>query len=346
MKHPIKEALKTHFLRYRKMTPQDTVKLIYQSEFGPGHLITDEKYVRARLIAELEDTARDESIPSVELIGGEACRINLASLPTGLSADTLFRIFVMSASMFSGSERSFESKLYEVYSLIEEKYAPFSRYEYSEYIKKYMTEGGGAVRHSLYYNALYRPAYRVIHVSFLPLLPLLAEIDRLIAAGDASFTVKIDGRCGSGKTTLASMLQSIYGCGVVHADDFYPVRGTRAPLDFERLNLEVRDLISGKADSYGAFDCSVQAVTHRVAASREPFLIVEGSYSLHPNVRFGDISVFVTVDGEEQLRRIEKRSPDKLDAFRTRWIPAEEAYFAEHGTAENCDFVIDTNKFS
>lgn len=342
MKYPIKEALKTHFLRYRKMTPQDTVKLIYQSEFGPGHLISDEKYARTRLISETADTPRDESIPTVEHIGGEACRLNLASLPKGLSADTVLRIFVLSAEMFSGNERSFESKLYEVYSLIEEKYAPFSRYEYSEYLKKYLTSGGGAVHHSVYYNALYRPAYRVIHSSFVPLLPLLAEIDIRLASG-APFTVRIDGRCGSGKTTLAETLRLIYGCGIVHADDFYPVKGTDAPLDFERINAEVGAIASGESDSYGAFDCSWQTVTHRVAASRDPFLTVEGSYTLHPIINFGDLSVFVTVSPETQLSRIEKRSPDMLDTFRTRWIPAEEHYFAEYGTAENCDFIIDTN---
>ncbi len=341
MKYQITDALKAHFLRYRKMTPQDTVKLIYQSEFGPGHLITNENYAFERLKTELEDTVCDNSIPTVEAIGGDACRINLASVPSGLSVKTLTRIFMLSAEMFSGNAHSFESKLSEVYSLIDEKYASFSRHEYSEYLKKYFKSGAGAVHHSLYYNALYRPAYRVVQASFVPLLPLLTEIDGKIAANER-FTLKIDGRCGAGKSTLAETLRRIYGCGVVHADDFYPSAGSDSPLDFERMANEINDILSGKSDFYNAFDCSKQALTERISVDRVPFLTVEGSYSLHPHLKLDGISVFVTVSPELQLKRLEKRSPDKLEAFKTRWIPAEERYFAEFGTAENCDFTVDT----
>ncbi len=345
MKHQITDALKTHFLRYRKMTPQDTVKLIYQSEFGPGHLITNENYAFERLKAELEDTMRDESLPTVESIGGDACRINLASLPADLSVKTLTRIFTMSAEMFSGNANSFESKLSEVYSLIDEKYAPFSRYEYSEYLKKYFESGAGAVHHSIYYNAMYRPAYRVIHASFAPILPLLTEIDRRISANERFFTLKIDGRCGAGKSTLADTLHRIYGCGIVHADDFYPPRGSDLPLDFERMNREINDILSKKVDFYNAFDCTKQAITNQIHVDRDPFLIVEGSYSLHPSLKIDGISVFVTVTPELQLKRLEKRSPDKIKAFKEQWIPAEERYFTEFGTAENCDLTIDTTDF-
>ncbi len=343
MKYTLKEALKEHFLRYPKMTPQDAVKLVFQSEFGGGHLIINESYVRERLISEISDTLCDERIPTVEYLGGDACRINLANLPSGLSSETLLRIFIVSAEMFSGTEHAFESKLYEVYDLIDEKYAKFSRFEYASYIEKYLSEGGGAVRHSLYYNAAYRPAYRVIHVAFVPLLPLLSEIDRRISRGEKP-TVRIDGRCGSGKTTIASLIERIYGCGVVHTDDFYPVWGsTDEPLEFDRLCSEVSDIISGKSSSYGVFDCSVQSVTHEKTAKNDPFLCVEGSYSTHPKIDFGDISVFVTVGQDTQLSRIASRDPDKLEAFRTRWIPNEERYFAENSTEEKCDFVIKTN---
>ena len=34
-------VLKEHLDRYPKMQPQDVVKLLYQGEFGPGHMIKD-----------------------------------------------------------------------------------------------------------------------------------------------------------------------------------------------------------------------------------------------------------------------------------------------------------------
>ncbi len=343
MKITLHETLKAHFLRYPKMTPQDAVKLIFQSEFGGGHLITNEAYAQARLVSELADTPRDEKIPTLEPLGTSAYRINLANLPEGLSVDTLLNVFIASAELFSGTQKAFESKLYEVYELIEEKYAKFSRYDYASYLEKYLSSGGGAVHHSIYYNSAYRPAYRVIHGSFVPLLPLLSELDTRIAHGERP-TLVIDGRCGSGKTTLSRTLERIYGCGVVHADDFYPEWGTSdSPLDFDRLNREVGAILRGERTSYGVFDCSEQRITHEKAIKNVPFLCVEGSYSSHPSVDFGDVSVFVTVDSDVQLERIEARCPEKLDDFRTRWIPREEAYFEANATSQSCDFIIDTS---
>ena len=43
------DILLFHFARYPKMTPQAAVKLLYQSAFGPGHLIRDEGIYSARL---------------------------------------------------------------------------------------------------------------------------------------------------------------------------------------------------------------------------------------------------------------------------------------------------------
>ena len=50
------DILLSHFVRYPQMTPQDAVKLLYQSAFGPGHLIRDEGMARARLAEELAAT--------------------------------------------------------------------------------------------------------------------------------------------------------------------------------------------------------------------------------------------------------------------------------------------------
>ena len=39
----IKDVCLEHAKRYVKMQPQDAVKLVFQSEFGGGHLISDEQ---------------------------------------------------------------------------------------------------------------------------------------------------------------------------------------------------------------------------------------------------------------------------------------------------------------
>jgi len=53
---------------------------------------------------------------------------------------------------------------------------------------------------------------------------LLASQERVIVA--------IDGRCGSGKTTLAALIAKEFDCSVFHMDDFFLPPGLRTP---ERL---------------------------------------------------------------------------------------------------------------
>ncbi len=344
----ITEVLKSHFLKYRKMTPQDTVKLIFQSEFGGGHLITDEKYVLERLKKETLETVRDESIPMTEYLGDDAYRINLASLPTSLSPETLAKIFAESAVRFHGKEERFSSKLNEVIPLISEKYTSFSEYDYIKYLEEYYKNGGGAVRHSFIYSLEYKPAYRVIHADFVPFIELFARIDEALSANSVR-VIKLDGRCGSGKTTLGGLISSVYGCGVIHADDFYVPRNRRDAtddnLDFERMSCEINSILSGDTDRYGRFDCSEQRITENIPVKTEPFILVEGSYSLHEKLSVPSfLKIFLTISPEEQIARIEKRDPDSVTAFREKWIPLEEEYFTKFDVSKTADIVIDTSK--
>ena len=78
--------------------------------------------------------------------------------------------------------------------------------------------------------------------------------------------IAIDGKCTSGKTTLADKLAEIYECNVFHMDDFFLHPEQRTPerfsqiggnVDYERFQEEVLlPLKSGKAFYYRPFDCS------------------------------------------------------------------------------------------
>ena len=63
--------------------------------------------------------------------------------------------------------------------------------------------------------------------------------------------IAIDGKCASGKTTLAYYIQSIYECNLFHMDDFFlreeqkseeRVREIGGNIDYERFKVEVIDL--------------------------------------------------------------------------------------------------------
>ena len=90
------------------------------------------------------------------------------------------------------------------------------------------------------------------------------RIDELLTQEDM-VVVAIDGKCASGKTTLASRLAEIYDCNVFHMDDFFLQRSQRTPerlaqiggnVDYERFQEEVLlPLRFRRAFSYRPFDC-------------------------------------------------------------------------------------------
>lgn len=173
-------------------------------------------------------------------------------------------------------------------------------------------------------------------------------------AGKATcFAIRIDGRCGSGKTTLAGRLAALLPeAQVIAMDDFFLPMPERTPerkaqpgwnTHYERFNREVAaPFAAGEQIRYGVYDCHAGRMTRTVVVPPCRFLIVEGSYALHPAILpFGDLSVFVTVSPDEQMRRITARQPRLAKRFAEEWIPLEEAYFSAFRIAENADFLIE-----
>lgn len=174
-----------------------------------------------------------------------------------------------------------------------------------------------------------------------------------IGKHEKPLTVAIDGRCAAGKTTLAEHLRELIGCNVIHADSFFlrPEQRTAERLnepggniDYERLLAEVIEpLQCKKAFSYRSFSCKTQRLVEKVHVEPKEVTIVEGSYSCHPLLwKYYGLRVFLTVDLEEQLKRIERRNgANALTVFRERWIPLEEKYFTVLQIAERCDCIFD-----
>lgn len=166
----------------------------------------------------------------------------------------------------------------------------------------------------------------------------------------------IDGRCASGKSTLAARLADAWDASLFHMDDFYlqPAQRTAERLaepggnvDRERFLEEVLlPLTEGKPITYRRFDCHSFSFDPEQIIHPKPIAIVEGSYSCHPALRgFYDVRIFLDIDPETQMQRILKRNgPECADRFRTRWIPLEETYFRECRIRENCEYdYTDTN---
>ncbi|WP_369283803.1 uridine kinase [Oscillibacter sp. GMB15532] len=181
-----------------------------------------------------------------------------------------------------------------------------------------------------------------------------SEIRRLLQR-KRPVLVAIDGRCAAGKTTLAEELRELFGGGVVHMDHFFlrPEQRTEERLntpggnvDRERVLQEVLLPLSREEPiSYRPYDCRTQALKEAVQVVAGSVTVIEGAYACHPSLReYYDLKVFLTVEREEQLRRIQRRNgPEAAVQFRERWIPLEERYFAACGVANCCDLRFETH---
>ena len=164
----------------------------------------------------------------------------------------------------------------------------------------------------------------------------------------------LDGRCGSGKTTLANALAQQFPASVVlRTDDFYLPPAQRAHgweqtpcanMDLARLRDEaLRPAYAGQPVQYRAYSCREGAYQPAQELPAQPLVILEGSYSHHPLLTgYETLRVFVTCSKEEQTRRLQEREGERYANFAARWIPLEEGYFAKYQIAENADFVVDT----
>jgi hypothetical protein len=343
-----------HGKQYPLMEPQDAVKLLYQHEFGGGHLVREPEKALEFLEQEWSGLREEEKrkYPSTEAIGNGYARLYLSAVEgESLCLSHICRMFIASSKEKRGSMEAFLRKLDGLPSLAEKGVFPFSSEAAEAYVKEYRAAGCPMVSHSQNYRKAYHPAYRVIDSRYIPLLPVIRAVDSLLQR-KGRVVMAIDGRAASGKSTAAELLAHIYEAAVIHMDDFFlPLelrteerfREPGGNVHYERFKTEVlKPLEAGKGFSYRIFDCGICQFRGERFVKPASLTIVEGSYSTHPY--FGapyDLTVFFTVNPQEQKHRICLRNGEEMYAmFRDRWIPLEEAYFSACAIPDRCSLLV------
>ena len=143
------------------MQPTDAVKLIYQNEFGGGHLIRDEEACLNYLRREYADLEKDPTAPMYEDIGNGIVRVNLAAVREE-DLEQLGKAFIDSAAKHKGTLDSFLNKLEVLQTLTSEGVFAFDLDALNAYLSEYKAAGYLAVSHSPEYRQTYKPAYRII----------------------------------------------------------------------------------------------------------------------------------------------------------------------------------------
>lgn len=187
------------------------------------------------------------------------------------------------------------------------------------------------------------------------------QLDQLLEAlapklqDDSPFILAIDGRCASGKTTLAQMLQQVTGASIIHLDDFFLRPEQRTPerlaspgenIDWERIICEVlKPLNNGESYHYRPFDCHTMDFKPADILQPAHLTVLEGSYSCNDHLwAYSDYHVFMKVSPEIQLQRICTRNgEDGAAVFRDKWIPLEERYFQMAQHEKRCELVLYTD---
>lgn len=188
------------------------------------------------------------------------------------------------------------------------------------------------------------------------LQPILSRLDALSATQDAHRRLLvIDGPCGSGKTTLATQLTDFLNtcapdtAALLHMDDFFLPHALKTPerlaipggnVDLERLCTEVlMPFATQQPIAYRRYLCHEDAFSPVISVPDSPWLILEGSYSLLPEIRqHASLCVFLTVSSAcQQERLLQRVGAERLEVFNRRWIPLENAYFkAYHLPDSDC----------
>lgn len=165
----MKSILLAHARNYPLMEPADAVKLLYQSEFGGGHLIQDKTACLDYLFREYDTVCQRQDAPLFEDIGNNMVRVNLDALDAhGIRIPELGDAFIRSAALCTGTMVSFREKLHLLTELTETGQMPFSPDALKNYLREYETIGFPPVSHSDTYRRAYHPAYRVVCEHCLP----------------------------------------------------------------------------------------------------------------------------------------------------------------------------------
>ena len=328
---------------------RDYCKLLYQSEFGAGHMAADPETRLARLRAECATAGVSRGEAPFTDVGGGLLRLHLRALPAlKVRLETVSGLFAQACAP-RGSIAGLEKKL----AMLRENAAGIGPDGGSRRGgDRPLARGGlsGAVAFADLSRALpSRLSPRACGGKAL-FAPVSGQWTRCLQERGGA-RVAIDGNSGAGKSTLGALLAAVYGGNLYHMDDFFPATGAQDGAAAGRTRRQCgqgalfqAEVLShlGAPFSYRPWRCHPGAFAAPVAASPRAVEIVEGVYSLHPDLRAAyDLRVFLAIAPRAQAERIRARSGEAmLKRFVAEWIPLENVYFDRLGVRDCCQLVF------
>ncbi len=170
--------------------------------------------------------------------------------------------------------------------------------------------------------------------------------------------VAIDGRSGTGKSTLAEYIAREVGATVIDQDDIYsggsledwrkltPSEKVDRVIDWRCVRAEVLEpLRAGKVATWHPFDWETMAGRSAISISAEPSPIVmlDGAYSSRRELAdLIDLSILVVLPEAERQRRLQLREGEEFfSEWQAVWDEAEAHYFGVLRPPHLFDIVIE-----
>ena len=322
--------IKYHLNKYKEMSTQDIVKLLYQNHFGPGHFIENKNSVINYYTNELKASNINSNENLYEHIGNNFIRLNIFPYNNMFNNDNIINFFYES-SLFDFNNN--ELKLSFINNL---KNIPndgfLDSYQYAN------------VHHTIKYNQLYMPHYRVINTKFLTLEMKTKQLQNYIDSHKEFTIFALEGKCASGKTTIANNLINV---SIIDVDDFFLKQDKKTPsrlnevggnIDYD-LYLEcIKKIKPNQTITYTIFDCMSQTYKEKTIEIKNNVLLT-GVYSYHPLVRkYIDKLCLLLVSDEDQLKILRQRT--LFDRFINEWVPLENKYYNSYDFIGNADILI------
>lgn len=315
-----------HKKKYPLMNDVDLYKLIYQGEFGTGHSIKNIHQAMAKLLNEIESINSNIYQDLYEEISLNYVRVNLIPYKNHqLDIYYLFDAFLNSNNSESNND-TFITKL---------KLANLD------------TKNIGAVHHSDDYYCYYYPHYRVINKTYITDQMKLVQCLNFINNFQGRSIIALEGKCGSGKTTLVKKLSQLIPITIINIDDFFlpPERKTITRLkeiggniDYEAVHDMLSKLKSGALKSYQKYNCNTNKYEEKLFNDNE-LIILEGVYSYHRYFRhLIDYLIFLDIDNFTQNERLKSRT--NYSRFIEEWIPLENTYYETENIKYFADVIV------
>lgn len=165
---------------------------------------------------------------------------------------------------------------------------------------------------------------------------LAARARAAATASGRRSVVLVDGRSGTGKTTLGGALAAELGAQLVHLDDVYP--GWDGLL---AASTAVVEDVLGTPSGYRQWDWERSEPAAWVSLDPDEPLVVEGCGALsRVSASLATLRIWMSADDAERKRRAIGRDGAVFAEQWDRWAAQEDAFIAEQDPASLADVVL------